>query len=177
MNNVMLDIETLGTKPGSVVLSIGAVYFDPDDGIGAEFYREIALESSQAVGMTIDADTLRWWLAEGKEGALRSILNGGNDPLLDVLLALTAWFNSSGRGNPAKVQVWGCGAGFDQVLVKDAYARVGLPVPWQFWNERCFRTLKALRPDIQAERVNNHNALSDARNQAEHACRLLRALR
>lgn len=39
MNNVMLDLETFGTQPGSVIRSIGAVVFDPfSDKLGKEFY-------------------------------------------------------------------------------------------------------------------------------------------
>lgn len=44
--DVMVDLETLGTRPGCKILSIGAVEFGvgPDyneDGLGAEFYVEV----------------------------------------------------------------------------------------------------------------------------------------
>ena len=35
--DVMVDLETWGTKPGCAIISIGAVSFGPD-GLGEEFY-------------------------------------------------------------------------------------------------------------------------------------------
>jgi DNA polymerase III epsilon subunit-like protein len=70
----MIDIETLGLGPGATILSIGAVRFSTD-GLGEEFYREISLQSCQAVGLEIDADTLEWWLEQ--DGDVADILTGG----------------------------------------------------------------------------------------------------
>lgn len=42
--NIMIDIETLSTAKNAVVLSIGAVFFNPKTGdILAEFYKELRL--------------------------------------------------------------------------------------------------------------------------------------
>jgi hypothetical protein len=50
MNHIMLDIETLSRKLGAVVLSIGAVVFDPDsDRIGETF--SIRLPAQEHVEM------------------------------------------------------------------------------------------------------------------------------
>jgi hypothetical protein len=49
VKNVMIDIETLGTRPGSVILSIGACRFGAD-GIGEEFYRAIDVLDSLMAG-------------------------------------------------------------------------------------------------------------------------------
>lgn len=32
MNNLMIDLETMGKKPNAPVVSIGAVFFDPQSG-------------------------------------------------------------------------------------------------------------------------------------------------
>ena len=38
MNNVMLDLETMGKGPSAAIVTIGAVFFDPMTGeLGAEF--------------------------------------------------------------------------------------------------------------------------------------------
>lgn len=55
--NIMVDLETLGTKPNSAILSIGAVAFD-DQGLHDEFYCNVDLISSIACGYEIDADTV-----------------------------------------------------------------------------------------------------------------------
>lgn len=46
MNNLMIDLETMGKKPNAPVVSIGAVFFDPQSGeIGPEFYTPLALKA------------------------------------------------------------------------------------------------------------------------------------
>ena len=61
--NLMIDLETLGTKPNSAILSIGAVYFDKD-GLGEEFYANVDLQDSIDSGFDIDASTVYWWLSQ-----------------------------------------------------------------------------------------------------------------
>lgn len=60
MRNVMIDLETFGTRPGSVIVSIGAVEFSMD-GIGEAYYRAIDVASSLLAGLTIDEITVKWW--------------------------------------------------------------------------------------------------------------------
>ncbi len=72
MQNVMIDLETLGTRPGSVILSIGAVEFDRDLGLGREFYVELNQASSITAGLTTDDATVDWWLDQ--EDAARDLI-------------------------------------------------------------------------------------------------------
>ncbi|HFW3715890.1 TPA: 3'-5' exonuclease, partial [Salmonella enterica subsp. enterica serovar 6,7:y:-] len=47
MNNLMIDLETMGKKPNAPIVSIGGVFFDPQSGeIGHEFYTAVNLESA-----------------------------------------------------------------------------------------------------------------------------------
>jgi exodeoxyribonuclease VIII len=63
MNNVMVDLETMGNGPAAAIVAIGAVEFDPDTGqLGREFYREVDLEDSAFRGGVIDASTVLWWM-------------------------------------------------------------------------------------------------------------------
>ena len=63
--HIMVDLETMGTAPGSAIVSLGAVAFDPVAGtLGEEFYRVITLGSCQRAGLTIDAGTIGWWLQQ-----------------------------------------------------------------------------------------------------------------
>jgi cation diffusion facilitator CzcD-associated flavoprotein CzcO len=77
MKDVMLDLETLGLKAGSVILSIGAVEFDPhSDKLGAS----VRLSHRHAVkqpdaGFKIDPNTFYWWLAQD-DAARRNLTNG-----------------------------------------------------------------------------------------------------
>jgi exodeoxyribonuclease VIII len=49
-----------------------------------------------------------------------------------------------------------------------------LPCPWNFWDDRCYRTVKRFAPDIKMNFSGvKHHALADARHQALHLQRIL----
>jgi exodeoxyribonuclease VIII len=74
-----------------------------------------------------------------------------------------------------RVKVWGNGSDFDNAILSCCYGATGREVPWDFWHNRCYRTLKALRPGPKLVREGTyHNALDDAKSQALHAIELLR---
>lgn len=160
--NVMLDIETYGTSPGSVIKSIGAVKFH-DGKIYAKFYKRVDVTSCIANGLTMDGDTVEWWLQQSDEARKEMALPGEHIAL--VLEQFTIWIST-----PDAI-VWGNGATFDNTLVAAAYKAVGKPLPWSHRNSLCYRTIKNANRDISidAYRVRTaHNALDDAESQALH---------
>ena len=61
------------------------------------------------------------------------------------------------------------GAAFDNVILASAYRRNGTRQPWQFLNDRCYRTMKAQYPAVKMQRNGtHHNAVDDAESQARH---------
>lgn len=67
-NHVMLDLETYGTRPNSVILAIGAVAFNPSSPkLGPEFYSVINYKSSLTAGLLADLATIEWWSRQGAE--------------------------------------------------------------------------------------------------------------
>lgn len=169
MNHVMLDLETMGTHPNSAIISIGAVTFDPNSGeLGREFYKTISLESSVNWGLELDPSTIIWWM--GQEDKARQECVSGTNELPLVLRDFISWI-------PEDAKVWGCGVAFDNTILANAYRKVGLGVPWQFWNDRCYRTMKSL-VDFPAVREGvHHNALDDAKTQAKHLIKIMKHLR
>jgi hypothetical protein len=158
----MVDLETFGSTPGSVVVSIGAVGFDPVGGqLGEGFYALIDPASCAAAGLTLDPATVSWWLRQSD--AARSALTGGGDVSLRCALeAFAGWWRRHGF-----TCFWGHGANFDEPLLGAAYRACGLRTPWKYSASRCTRTLfdlAGVQPD-RAEGV-HHNALDDARAQA-----------
>lgn len=178
MRDVMLDIETLGCTPGSGVIAVGAVAFDPIAGtVGQEFHAILNRASNLAAGLTEDPGTLAWWeeqSAAARDTLVISTAAGGQD-LLPGLQAFTAWFRGVDP-DPEAVRVWGNGSDFDQPLLFAAYRAAGLEHPWPFYNNRCYRTLKGFVPHdkIVRDGLVHHNALDDARAQAIHAIKLLK---
>lgn len=181
----MLDLETLSTRPGGIILSIGAVFFDPmAQDPGPAFYQVIDVASSCVAGLRGDSHTIKWWEKQSPEAreAYDEAFSGAGEPLQKTLEAFQTFLVSqSGRDDGAdSVKVWGNGAAFDNAILAYAYQAAGLGVPWKFFNDRCFRTLKALGKEFgvtEPKRTGvHHHALDDALHQANWACMVLRAM-
>jgi len=92
MNDIMIDLETLDTKPSAVFLTAGIVEFNIETGeFGKGFSLSVDLQSSIDAGRTISADTLKWWLRQSNE-ALAAILNDSGSLILDAALEEIAGF-------------------------------------------------------------------------------------
>jgi hypothetical protein len=111
IHDVMVDLETLGTLPGSVLLSIGAVGFNEMEvveSLESEFYAVIKRESCEELGLKTSGSTLKWWESQTEEA--RRVLT---DPsAVDLLTALND-FNEYLSSFPGDVRIWGNGANFD----------------------------------------------------------------
>jgi len=165
--HVMIDLETLGTRPGSVILSIGACAFEshgfeyeiPDE---HTFYQNISVESSKAVGLTVDQATIDWWKKQSE--VAKDALRVDQIPVRDALAKFTLWFRKV-RGK----HLWSHGATFDIPLIEAACRAVEPQIlpPWKFWDARDTRTiydLAGIEPDRSSG--THHNALDDSINQA-----------
>jgi exodeoxyribonuclease VIII len=168
-DHLMIDLETMGKNPDAPIISIGAIFFDPQTGdMGPEFSKTIDLETT---GGVIDRDTIKWWLKQSREA--QSALLTDEIPLDDALLQLREFIDEN--SGEFFVQVWGNGANFDNVILRRSYERQGIPCPWRYCNDRDVRTIVELgkaidfdaRTAIPFEGV-RHNALDDARYQAKY---------
>jgi hypothetical protein len=170
--NYMIDLETLGNTPTSVIASIGVVKFDLKKDVDlstAEVYTEVVnRESCIKQGLTMDVSTVEWWVKQG-ESAKRIFGTSGVE-LKTVLCQLRDWMRI---WEDKEAQVWSNGANFDIPILENAYKRCGLDIPWKYYQTRCFRTIKALYPNIKLENKNAHTALDDALYQAEYLCKAI----
>lgn len=156
----MIDIETLGTAPGSVILSIGAVTFDAEAGtLGAEFYSAIDPQSAVDAGLRMDVSTLKWWMTQSDDA--RRAVFAGNQPLDCVLRE----FGDFVRKVDAS-RVWAKPPSFDLVLLEAAFQACRLHVPWHYRSLRDVRTLLDITGTRATYVGTAHNALDDARSQA-----------
>ncbi len=167
--HLMIDLETMGKNPDAPIISIGAIFFDPQTGdMGPEFSKTIDLETA---GGVIDRDTIKWWLKQSREA--QSAIMTDEIPLDDALLQLREFIDEN--SGEFFVQVWGNGANFDNTILCRSYERQGIPCPWRYYNDRDVRTIVELgnsigfdvRMAIPFEGV-RHNALDDARHQAKY---------
>lgn len=173
MNHLMIDLETMGNKPNAPIVSIGAVFFEPTTGkLGPEFYHVVSLKSSVENGAVPDPETIMWWMKQS-EAARMAICEEDSITISAALIKLNTFILD--KADIDKVQVWGNGATFDNVILRSSYDRAFLPCMWKFSNDRDVRTIVELgkaiginpRRDILFE-GDLHNALADARHQAKY---------
>ena len=168
-HHLMIDLETMGKNPDAPIISIGAIFFDPQTGdMGPEFSKTIDLETA---GGVIDRDTIKWWLKQSREA--QSAIMTDEIPLDDALLQLREFIDEN--SGEFFVQVWGNGANFDNTILRRSYERQGIPCPWRYYNDRDVRTIVELGEAIDFDartaipfEGERHNALDDARYQAKY---------
>lgn len=172
--DIMLDLETLSSAPDAAIVAIGACSFAIDDAkfIRSTFKVAIDAHSAQKNGGHIDGGTVAWWL--GQPDAARLELLQDTKSIEAALSSFACWavkLSSTPR-------IWGNGATFDNVILRQAFSRCSMDPPWSHRDDRCYRTLKNLRPDIEfAPYGTHHSALDDAFAQARHAERILAAMK
>ncbi|MCZ5447495.1 3'-5' exoribonuclease [Escherichia coli] len=167
--HLMIDLETMGKNPDAPIISIGAIFFDPQTGdMGPEFSKTVDLETA---GGVIDRDAIKWWLKQSREA--QSAIMTDEIPLDDALLQLREFIDEN--SGEFFVQVWGNGANFDNVILRRSYERQGIPCPWRYCNDRDVRTIVELGKAIDFDartaipfEGERHNALDDARYQAKY---------
>lgn len=173
--HVMLDLETMGNKSNSAIVSIGAVEFNIETGeTDKEFYEVIDLQSCLDVNLKINASTLYWWFKQSEQ-AQNEIAKGGKS-IKFVLNKFSSWFSCFEN----EVQIWGNGARFDIGILEDAYVTCGYQqMPWNFRNERDLRTLVSFAPEIKINVFNSlkndmieHNPIDDCKIQIAYASKI-----
>jgi len=171
MKNLMIDLETLGVKTSAPVVSIGAVFFDIETAtIGKSFYQTVTLESAMEYGV-VESSTLRWWLLQSEQA--KAVFSDINATIFSRVLEAFSEFIAD-NCQTEEVEVWGNGSSFDNAILANCYARLSMPLPWKFRNDRDMRTIVALCKQLKgtdplssvARAGIHHNALDDASFQA-----------
>ncbi len=167
-HHLMIVLKTMGTSPDAPIISIGAIFYDPQTGdMGPEFSKTIDLETA---GGVIDRGAIKYWCKQSREA--QSAIMTDEIPLDDALLQLREFIDEN--SGEFFVQIWGKEANFNNVILRRSYERQGIPCPWSYYNDRDVRTIVELgnsigfdvRMTIPFEGV-PHNALDDARHQAK----------
>lgn len=182
--NVMVDLETLGTAPNSVLLSIGAVMFDSMGAFLADdykFYTEVALEQ-QMQNHVIDLNTIRFWNDEAAKSGVAAPYRG-TVAIPNALNAFNEWLVKISSGTVDNLVVWANGTDFDIPILRYNLEGCGLNVLWKYNAVRDCRTLFKLA-DVHADGWDAaiakqgvaHNALDDAVNQANKLAEAFKTL-
>lgn len=158
----MIDIETLGTKADSVILTIGALRFDPnsmeDPTDGLHLYLEV--DEQTAAGRSVSDDTVAWWAEQVEEVREDVFREDGRINTLSALDQLSEFVGDS-EG------VWAQGPTFDMIILEHLYESQGRKAPWRFHKVRDSRTLFSVLGDPRGQFPMAHNALVDCYYQAK----------
>lgn len=165
--DLMIDIETLDTRPTAKIIQLGAYLFNADkqnqNGIGF-----IANTVCTHPSYTESPDTLKWWEDQSdaaKKGLRHPHIETIRMGLLDLINGLD--FHMADE----KYRVWAKGADFDFPIVKNAFETEfgeDYKLPWKYSHQNCCRTVFKLFPEIiPIEPTIAHNAMRDAKAQAQ----------
>ena len=161
--DVMLDLETLGTRPECVILTLGAVKFDPyniEREPGPGLYIRPDADEQIARGREVQEDTLLWWTKQNDEVREEALGTEGRVPVEQMYKELNKFL-------VGVICIWAQGPVFDIAILENLYRQYGWPTPWQFWQIRDSRTLFGVHGDPREKGELLHNALADCVSQAE----------
>jgi len=163
MADVMLDIETLATSPDAVVLTFGAVKFNPFNAsipMTKGLYCRLDVDEQIALGRAVDPGTVDWWGTQSPEVREEALGDDGRIGLVNFTRELNRFVVGADR-------IWAQGPVFDIVILENLYRQLGIPAPWFYYSIRDSRTLLKALGDTRKPGALAHNALADCVAQAE----------
>ena len=160
--DIMLDLETLSTRPNAVILTLGAVKFNPftleDPGPG--LYVRPDVDEQIAQGRDVQDETVNWWMNQAEDVREEALGTDGRISVEDMYRQLNRFLVGANS-------IWAQGPLFDFAILENLYRQYGWPTPWQYWQIRDSRTLFGVHGDPRVKgKVGLHNALEDCVSQA-----------
>ena len=197
-NHIMIDTETLSAAPNPMIVSIGAVQFDPES---FEIHKSLYLPIDLlGYGQTqhrfdIDPGTVLWWMNQEQEARDRTFgdkvvlapysQSEGRYSLISALSVLSS-FCKERQTSEADVVAWSNDETADLVWLEHAYRVYGEIPPWNYRGHRCQRTIREVSYRMgwdeealafaEEYRGVKHNAADDAILQARYAIYVLKRL-
>jgi hypothetical protein len=158
--HLMVDLETMAVTPRAVVLTLGAVHFNPyGNGYGDKLYLRFDLDDQDKLNREIDPNTLDWWAKQDPKVMEEAFSPDNRVPLKEAM----DQFHKFAWGCDA---FWAHGSLFDIAILEDLYRQIEKPVPWQYWQIRDTRTIFDLGWDPDMPQASKHDALQDAIRQS-----------
>lgn len=163
--DVMIDIETTGTKVGAGVYQIGAIYRREDGGVN----QFICTINPLDIPILPEQETIAWHYSKNYDNwksALDIVV--GETSLKDMLEQLSEFIvcaRDYATNRDRKIRVWCKGVSFDFPLLQYWYNFYGIKQPWHYREICDLRTLLTVTEEEVDKMDHAHNALVDATGQ------------
>lgn len=189
--DIMVDLETLGTRQDAIVLEISAVEFNCHTGeIGEVFDAKLDIDEQVQYRRSLNGETLQWWFKQDEE-ARKNIFDEDVDIIrFNIPWELAEFSNFVERCNNKcnsdsdrrVVKLWGNGSLFDLGILQNMYETClpNMKLPWKFWAVNDVRTIVDLNPDVKRNCKFDgtpHCAVDDCKHEIKYLVETLKTIK
>ena len=183
----MLDIETFGIEPNSIVTELGVYTFSKNESYtSASLYCRVGITDQVRAGRTMSSNTL---ISHFEKNAVNFLeyIDADKSNIGDALSALKLFVEAEKRKMPGcKIYIWANSPIFDIIILKDLYKSLSYPIEETIFNEDLFKyqtimdyrtitnlideeDLNLIKQEVESESEEGsyHNALYDAIYQSK----------
>jgi len=140
----IFDVETLGKESNSVILSMAAIYFEPDKEPSHTQLRDSAFfvkfdvqDQIKRLNRKVGKTTIEWWSKQCENVRVKSFKPRADDIQFEIgYEAMRQWANTK---NDSKCWVWARG-NLDQLVLDSMEEQLELKPIWPFSRWRDIRT-------------------------------------
>ena len=140
----IFDVETLGKESNSVILSMAAIYFEPDKEPSHTQLRDSAFfvkfdvqDQIKRLNRKVGKTTIEWWSKQCENARNKSFKPRADDIQFEIgYEAMRQWVNTK---NDSKCWVWARG-NLDQLVLDSMEEQLELKPIWPFSRWRDIRT-------------------------------------
>jgi len=140
----IFDVETLGKESNSVILSMAAIYFEPDKEPNHTQLRDSAFfvkfdvqDQIKRLNRKVGKTTIEWWSKQCENARNKSFKPRADDIQFEIgYEAMRQWANTK---NDSKCWVWARG-NLDQLVLDSMEEQLELKPIWPFSRWRDIRT-------------------------------------
>ncbi|WP_324271118.1 3'-5' exoribonuclease (plasmid) [Enterobacter hormaechei] len=195
---IMIDKESLSTKPNAAFISLSAVVMDfdaksPQESLLNRFNMYVKIDSAFAYAESgaghIDPQTIMWWFRQC-DAARMDQANGQDEArdMRDVLVAFKNWVKDVANlygVHHDRIEMWSCGPMQDQNWLEHAWRDtfpnrpVSANPPWPWWGVRCGRSFLSTFYKVKEGVANEgtlHVGIDDCCNQARKLFAIIRSI-
>lgn len=188
--DIMVDLETLGTRQDTIVLEISAVEFNRHTGeIGEVFDAKLDIDDQLSYRRSLSRETLQWWFKQD-EAAIKNVFDDVDGIKFQTSTALFEFSNFVERcdnkcnsdSDRRVVKLWGNGSIFDLGILQNMYETCfqNMKLPWKFWAVNDVRTIVDLNPDVKKNCEFDgtpHCAVDDCKHEIKYLVETLKTIK